>query len=640
MPALHATHVAGLACAEANAIGMVGFAQGCPLVSTAVGYGKNSDDTILDAMGEMAAMPAVKVVNISMGYSVPGCPDQAQEQSIEAKVRSDKGLFEHFLAGHEGQRILWTFAAGNDCAPGPGSSFGANSQLPNVLTVAATDSDDSLASFSNFGSGVEVAAPGGVDVNPLTFGLMSTVVEPGCGGFCAGYGEDRGTSMAAPVVAGIGALVRSAHPGFSAAEAGACISASAGTEGTGFVTSRSPEPSGFPSSYAYSGTIPIVNAAAAVRCVPRHTALSYSGSGGGDGWEVALSQTSVFNVFHHDSSLQIACHLQETAEPCWLPETETITEPGGGGFASSGHPGLWLDQSSDHLYVYATRTTDETGGVVCIDTAEAATDPDPFCGFTPLTGSGEAPLEGGISGISDPVLVGSRWFAFNYANGAAVGGARNKLLCFDVTLGSRCPNQPFSVSAETAAAESGDYPPPALAAIAGKVIVPLRFQGGEDQLACFDGNAEASCGGAWPIEAGAENYNSEFGAAYALLDGTGSTVGLCLPTGIDPCFGLDGAQVATPPGMPTAIHGTSGWNGQALVRGTRVYVPNGAEDQIDCYDSSTGESCSGYPKSFQGLDLLYTVNADPERPRCLWVNSDNGQGQIQNFDELTGGACE
>jgi hypothetical protein len=637
VPAPHATHVAGLACAKANSIGMVGLAQGCPIVSAGVAYAHNSDTAILEAMHEMAARPEVGVVNISIasGPVGGGCANPIVAAKIDDQVRADKGVFEHFLAGHEGQRIVWTFSAGNNCAPGPASAFGANSQLPNVLTVAATNSDDTLASFSNFGAGVEVGAPGGVNVNPLTGGLMSTWTERGCAGYCALYKEDDGTSMAAPVVAGIAALVRSAHPGFTAAEAGACISGSAGTESA---TVQSSLPSGFSGWFAFSGPIPIVNAAAAVRCAPRHTALSYAGSGGGDGWAVALSQTAVFNVFHHDPSLQLACHLQETAAPCWFPETETITDGSGNGFASSGHPGLWLDQSSGRLYVYATRTSDGTGGVACIDTVEAFTNTDPFCGFLALVAPGESPPENGISSISDPVVIGSRWFAFNYVNGSPIGGGRNKLLCFEINTRSACPGQPFAVSAGTAPAQSTAYPPPALAGVAGKVLVPLHFEGGEDQIACFDGNSESSCGASWPVPVG--SYDSFYGAAYPLLNQAGTTVGICLPTGIDPCFDLSGAPVATPQGMPAAINQTSGWNGQALVRGTRVYVPNGDFDQVDCYDSATGESCVGYPKSLQGLSLLYTVNADPERPRCIWVNSDNGTGQIQNFDELTGGACE
>ena len=64
-------------------------------------------------------------------------------------------------------------------------------------------------------------------------------------------------------------------------------------------------------------------------------------------------------------AVQVACHLQTTAAACWAPKT--ITDDGGNNFSTSGEPGLWLDQASKRLYVYATRRSDGTGGVVCVE---------------------------------------------------------------------------------------------------------------------------------------------------------------------------------------------------------------------------------------------------------------------------------
>jgi hypothetical protein len=165
----------------------------------------------------------------------------------------------------------------------------------------------------------------------------------------------------------------------------------------------------------------------------------------------------------------------------------------------------------------------------------------------------------------------------------------------------------------------------------------VHFEGSE-QLNCFNGNTESPCAGTWPVQV--SGYDSIFGAAFPMLDGSGTTIGFCLPTGADPCYSLTGEPVATPTNMSGAIRATSGWNGPSLVRGTRVYVPNGNEDTVDCYDYGTSDVCANFPKTFGNLGLLYTVNTDPERPRCIWVNSDDGSGQIQNFDAYTGGACE
>lgn len=677
----HASHVAGLACARNNTaqgggpqLGMVGMAWGCPIVTASL---SNSSTGMLDLMEDMARDPSVRVVNISIGRrtefhkapngNVNRCVDQSGLEDLEQAIADEAPQFRAFLAG-AGRNIVWVTSAGNSCASTVGNAWGmAGAPLPNVIPVAATNSDETLAVFSNYGAGVKVAAPGGFAMSPQgnsadTAGLMSSV--PGVldcpyAGYCPAllcthsecseYEEMAGTSMASPIVAGIAALAVAGNPGISADQIGTCVTGSAGAAGTPGVSDYTVHQSHvYPSHWLQAGhefvpelpegeAIPIVDAAAAVECRHRHLAAAFRGSGGGDGWAVALSSSAVFNVFHHDPELQVACHFQADAEPCWEPET--ITDDSGNPFATSGQPGLWLDQATGKLYVFATRWSDQRAGVVCIDTVEAFTNPDPFCGFTALTGEEESPPEGSISTVSDPTLVGSRWFAFNYVNGAPIAGSKNKLLCFDVGTHAPCPGQPFAVSTESGAAESGAYPPPAVAGIGSKVIVPLRFSGGEDQLACFDGTTESACPGAWPVDVGV--YDSEYGAAFPLLDGSGGLIGLCLPTGIDPCYSLTGASVATPSGMPEAVPKNSGWNGPGVVLGTKVYVPNGLYDAVDCYDYATDAPCASYPLQLTELGLLYTVSRDPERPGCLWVNSDDGTAQIQNFEAATGnGICE
>src|SRR6185369_2344651 len=88
----------------------------------------------------------------------------------------------------------------NDRMPHYPSSYDS----PNVVSVAALDRNDSLASFSNYGAkSVAVAAPG--------VEILSTWLDNQ-------YEEKSGTSMATPVVAGVAALILAEHPKMSAAD--------------------------------------------------------------------------------------------------------------------------------------------------------------------------------------------------------------------------------------------------------------------------------------------------------------------------------------------------------------------------------------------------------------------------------------
>ncbi len=391
-----------------------------------------------------------------------------------------------------------------------------------------------------------------------------------------------------------------------------------------------------PSAAGAAGTVTYTN----TQTFPVPPASSYAGSGGGDGWGLAFSATQVFNVFHHDSSLTVACHEQADASPCYPPET--ITDPASGaGFTAGGHAGLWMDAGTGKLYVFTTRT-DATAGVVCIDTTQAATNTNPFCGFTPLTAVGAADLSPGYSSLSDTMKVGPRLYAFNYADNHAVpDGDFNTLLCFDTTTHAACAGQPYTVDLGSGILSSYTAPGPGVAAIGGKVIVTGQLGGTTAAAGCFDPATGGTCGGSWPVTSVPVSYPGSDGAPFPLLSATGALSGFCLPTGTDECWDMSGAAVPTPAGMSGVIGGTSPYNGQAVVLGPRVYVPNGNNDEVDCFDFATGASCTQFPHSVAALGggYMYTVTADPARPTCIWVNSDSGSGQIQNFDAYTGGAC-
>ena len=178
----HGTHVAGtIAAVGNNGTGVTGVnwqARIMPLKFLGPGGGYTSDAV---AALNYAVKEGVKISNNSWGG---GGKSQALQDAI---ARAD-------ASGH-----LFVAAAGNDGTNNDTTPhYPSNYANSNVISVAATDDRDALASFSNFGaSTVDLAAPG---VN-----IVSTL--PG-----DRYAPYSGTSMATPHVSGVAALLKSQNP--------------------------------------------------------------------------------------------------------------------------------------------------------------------------------------------------------------------------------------------------------------------------------------------------------------------------------------------------------------------------------------------------------------------------------------------
>ncbi|MDX1624032.1 MAG: S8 family serine peptidase [Gemmatimonadota bacterium] len=187
----HGTHVAGSAGAIDNGLGVVGVAPGARLwgVKALGDDGSGYISSIVAAIDWVTARAdQIEVANMSFGCT---CESTAMDDAIAASV----------AAG-----VAYAAAAGNDSVDA--ADFNPANH-PDVITVSALadfdgepgglasytcreDLDDTLAAFSNFGSLVEIVAPGVC--------IESTYLNDG-------YATGSGTSMASPHVAGAAALL-------------------------------------------------------------------------------------------------------------------------------------------------------------------------------------------------------------------------------------------------------------------------------------------------------------------------------------------------------------------------------------------------------------------------------------------------
>ena len=197
----HGTHVAGIAAAKDNSIGVVGIAPGAKLWAIKVldRNGAGALSTIIKGIDYIRQYASqIEVANLSLGCQ---CKSAAFDTAINNAVQAG---------------ITFVVAAGNSATDASTNSPANN---PNVIAVSAiADSDgkcggigpstgngrdDTLASFSNYGSVIDMAAPG--------VKIYSTYKGNS-------YATMSGTSMASPHVAGAAALYEASHPGASPSE--------------------------------------------------------------------------------------------------------------------------------------------------------------------------------------------------------------------------------------------------------------------------------------------------------------------------------------------------------------------------------------------------------------------------------------
>ncbi|WP_426750307.1 S8 family serine peptidase [Myxococcus sp. Y35] len=242
----HGLHVAGILAARTNnGIGGAGVCWGCQLMPVKVSDA--SDDITMSAVDEAiryAADNGARVINMSFGTAFdPLFPSWTYPCSSYPDIQSAVNYA-------IGKGVVVVAAAGNDGAVGFQAAHVTPASCTGVIAVGASTQTGARASWSTGGSRVDVIAPGGTassslygqgfgcpeDPNPDdpysgTDQVFSTwaISKPGGsllpGDYC--YRYLSGTSMAAPHVAGLAALILSQKPSLTPAQVTARIKSTA-----------------------------------------------------------------------------------------------------------------------------------------------------------------------------------------------------------------------------------------------------------------------------------------------------------------------------------------------------------------------------------------------------------------------------
>lgn len=192
----HGTMVAGvIGAARANAKGVIGVADNVKIMALKTDF---TTDEIVKAIA-FAEKNGAKIINASWGASVTSCKNLFDRSLYEA-VKNFPGLVVAAAGNngreHDGKTNFFypaDFSRSTDCWSG----------LSNVVSVAATNQEDKLASFSDFGKMVDIGAPGeNIASTYATFGMPGTDQD----GSDERYALSSGTSLAAPYVSGTAAL--------------------------------------------------------------------------------------------------------------------------------------------------------------------------------------------------------------------------------------------------------------------------------------------------------------------------------------------------------------------------------------------------------------------------------------------------
>jgi len=210
----HGTHVAGIASAATNnGDGVAGVGWKTRIMPVRVlGHGGGTLYDVAQGIYFAAGLPNVTGALPMIGDTVT----PAHIINLSLGGTSNNIDMQNAISAARAAGVIVVAAAGNN---NTSASF-YPAALNGVIGVSAVDYAGDRAYYSNYGSYVDIAAPGGnldaflngqtcPDGSPCPDGILSTLADDSSGHIVLGYGFSSGTSMASPHVAGVAALMKS-----------------------------------------------------------------------------------------------------------------------------------------------------------------------------------------------------------------------------------------------------------------------------------------------------------------------------------------------------------------------------------------------------------------------------------------------
>jgi len=378
-------------------------------------------------------------------------------------------------------------------------------------------------------------------------------------------------------------------------------------------------------------------------------AATFSGSTGGDGWDVFFYDNYVLNIYHHQYSVILNCMYRSSGT-----RVDGTTYTGGSkctefstngtvtfsNYYAANRSGGWVDAERGHVYAFTAHSTDKVAGALCID---LNTSPPTACsgvgvnGFVALDDDANVNSYGALSNAQG---TNGRLF------GISAGGANDvELHCLDRDTQKKCADSPVNLgSSYTSASGLHVYTVP------GKVFAVT-----DQNIWCLNADDLSPCSAAFAdgkpygTQDGGLGFTYSAEAPVAHMDASGTIDGLCVFNG---CVDFDGntqtlgaspswvnpfAYFANSSNGSVTSYGSSNYGSFTATAG-RAFLPKilGA-NQVYCFDYATNMACTGSSISNGVITAdtsLYAVVPDPNNQSCVWYNND--PGRVGLFDALTG----